>query len=134
LVPARHIPGFLAPPPATPVPDLELESRALRATAAQTVRDDLAHLEPSPRVDALRQDPEAQLALLAEAISEFFATALAPDLARRTGMSAGGVSQHLTALRDAGLGTAHRTGRHVLYVRSRIGEALIEGDAAPRSW
>jgi hypothetical protein len=258
LVPARHIPGFLAPPPATPVPDLELELRALRATPPQTVREDLAHLD-SPRVDALRQDPEAGLPRLAEAITEFFATALAPywprivtiyesdvlyrarrlldggltrlfddldasvtwqadtlriahrrtsgrkslagqglllvpsvfawprvfslihpphpptlrypprgvaalwegragdppaalaavlgtgrarllaelgtpasttDLARRTGMSAGGVSQHLTALRDAGLVSAHRTGRYVLYVRSRIGEALIDGNGS----
>lgn len=262
LVPQVRIPAFLAPPPATPVPDLDLELRALRATSPQSVRDDLGHIELTPRLDALRQDPEKHLDELAESIAEFFTVVLAPywprimtiyeadvlhrarrlldggltrlfddldasltwqtdtlriahrrssgrkslagqglllvpsvfiwprvfsllhppyqptlrypprgvaalwehrgadapaalaavlgrgrarllaeldapasttDLARRTGLSAGGVSQHLTALRDAGLVDAHRTGRYVLYVRSRIGEALVggAGDAGP---
>jgi DNA-binding transcriptional ArsR family regulator len=47
------------------------------------------------------------------------------DLARRTGMTAGGVSQHLTALRAAGLVTAHRYGRSVLNVRTSLAEALL---------
>lgn len=256
LVPAERIPAFLAPPPATPVPDLDLELRTLQATSPQSVRDDVARLDASPRLEALHQDPEAQLAELAGTITEFFDAVLAPywprimtiyesdvlyrarrlldggltrlfddldasltwesdtlriahrrtsgrkslagqglllvpsvfiwprvfsllrppyqptlrypprgvaalwerraedapaalaavlgkgrarllaeldapasttDLARRTGLSAGGVSQHLTALRDAGLVDAHRTGRYVLYVRSRIGEALVGG-------
>jgi DNA-binding transcriptional ArsR family regulator len=253
---AARIPAFLAPPPATPVADFDLELRTLRATPPQRVRDDLRNFESTPRLDALRQDPETQLALLAASITEFFAAVLAPywprivtiyeadvlhrarrlldggltrlfddldakltwqtdslriahrrssgrksldgqglllmpsvfvaplvfslihppyqptlrypprgaaalwesraaeapaalaavvgkgrarllaeldapasttDLARRTGLSAGGVSQHLTALRDAGLVDAHRTGRYVLYVRSRVGEALMDG-------
>ncbi|MER6592952.1 helix-turn-helix domain-containing protein [Micromonospora purpureochromogenes] len=37
------------------------------------------------------------------------------DLARRTGMSAGNVSQHLAALHAAGLVSRVRQGRHVLY-------------------
>ncbi|RFU38391.1 ArsR family transcriptional regulator [Actinomadura logoneensis] len=49
------------------------------------------------------------------------------DLARRAGLSAGGASQHLTALRDAGLVSAHRTGRYVLYARTEIAEALLAG-------
>ncbi|MCP2343237.1 ArsR/SmtB family transcription factor [Actinomadura rupiterrae] len=48
------------------------------------------------------------------------------DLAVRTGMSPGGTSQHLTALRDAGLVSAHRAGRYVLYARTRIAEALLD--------
>jgi len=47
------------------------------------------------------------------------------DLAVRTGLSAGGVSQHLTAMRAAGLVSAHRTGRYVLYARTDVGEALV---------
>jgi DNA-binding transcriptional ArsR family regulator len=47
------------------------------------------------------------------------------ELARRTGMTAGGVSQHLTALRAAGLVTAHRHGRSVLNMRTALAEALL---------
>ncbi|MFI7543394.1 ArsR/SmtB family transcription factor [Actinoplanes sp. NPDC049599] len=47
------------------------------------------------------------------------------ELARRAGMTAGGVSQHLTVLRAAGLVTAHRHGRSVLNVRTALAEALL---------
>jgi len=47
------------------------------------------------------------------------------DLAQRTGMTAGGVSQHLAALRAAGLVAAHRHGRRVLNVRTALAEALL---------
>ncbi|WP_020575135.1 DUF5937 family protein [Actinopolymorpha alba] len=53
------------------------------------------------------------------------APASTSDLARRTGLTAGGVSQHLTALRGAGLVTSHRTGRVVLYARTALGDALL---------
>jgi DNA-binding transcriptional ArsR family regulator len=46
-------------------------------------------------------------------------------LARATGLTPGGVSQHLTALRDAGLVSAHRSGRFVLYARTRLAEELV---------
>jgi DNA-binding transcriptional ArsR family regulator len=51
------------------------------------------------------------------------------EFARRTGISAAGVSQHLTALRDAGMISAHRAGRSVLYARTAIAESLL-GTAA----
>jgi DNA-binding transcriptional ArsR family regulator len=51
------------------------------------------------------------------------------DLARRTGLSAGAVSQHLGALRGAGLVTARRAGRYVLYSRTAVAEALLSGRA-----
>lgn len=54
------------------------------------------------------------------------------ELARRTGLSAGGVSQQLTALRKGGLVAAHRTGRVVLYVRSPRGDALMSSRHVPR--
>jgi DNA-binding transcriptional ArsR family regulator len=53
------------------------------------------------------------------------------ELARRTGISAGGVSQHLNALRAAGLVVTHRQGRTVLNSRSAVGDALLS--AAGRS-
>lgn len=53
------------------------------------------------------------------------APATTQDLARRTGLTAGGVSQHLTALRAAGFLGAHRSGRYVLYHRTAIAETLL---------
>jgi DNA-binding transcriptional ArsR family regulator len=47
------------------------------------------------------------------------------ELARRTGMTPGGVSQHLAVLRAAGLVTAHRDGRTVRTVRTALAEALL---------
>ncbi|GAB2800350.1 DUF5937 family protein [Actinoallomurus bryophytorum] len=56
---------------------------------------------------------------------ELAAPASTTDLARRTGISAAGVSQHLTALRDAGMVSAHRAGRSVLYARTAMAESLL---------
>ncbi|MBT2391445.1 winged helix-turn-helix transcriptional regulator [Streptomyces sp. ISL-1] len=47
------------------------------------------------------------------------------ELARRTTLSTAGVSQYLTALRNAGLVSAHRVGRSVLYARTATAEALL---------
>lgn len=50
-------------------------------------------------------------------------------LAHRIGLSAAGVSQHLTALRDAGMVSTHRAGRSVLYARTSIADSLLCGSA-----
>ena len=47
------------------------------------------------------------------------------DLAGRTGLSAAVVNQHLTALRDAGIVSAHRSGRSVLSMRTAVAESLL---------
>ncbi|MEO3748795.1 helix-turn-helix domain-containing protein [Plantactinospora sp. B5E13] len=47
------------------------------------------------------------------------------ELARRTGISAGGVSQHLAVLRAAGLVTTQRDGRKVLNLRTTVADALL---------
>jgi hypothetical protein len=47
------------------------------------------------------------------------------DLAARLGMTPGGVSQHLTALRDSGLVSSSRNGRQVLYCRSPLADELV---------
>ena len=46
------------------------------------------------------------------------------DLAGRMGVSAGGVSDHLSVLRHAGLVTRRREGRLVIYARTARGDAL----------
>lgn len=47
------------------------------------------------------------------------------DLARLAGMSAGNVSQHLTALHAAGLVSRFRQGRHVIYRNTDAASALL---------
>jgi DNA-binding transcriptional ArsR family regulator len=51
----------------------------------------------------------------------------ARGVARRHGISPGGASQHLSALRGADLVTGCRDGRNVLYVRTPLGDALAGG-------
>lgn len=63
----------------------------------------------------------AQRAALLASLSQ---PATTSDLARRMEMTAGGVSQHLAVLRDAGLVRSSRSGRIVLYVRTPLGENL----------
>ena len=46
-------------------------------------------------------------------------------LADRLGLSRAGISEHLTAMRDAGLVRPHRAGRQVLYVRTPAADALV---------
>ncbi|MFC5823300.1 ArsR/SmtB family transcription factor [Nonomuraea insulae] len=62
-------------------------------------------------------------------LAELDAPASTTELAHRSGLSAAGVSQHLTALRAAGLTSTHRAGRSVLYARTGLAEALLLGDA-----
>nr|WP_239146693.1 DUF5937 family protein [Streptomyces sp. SID10815] len=52
------------------------------------------------------------------------------QLAHRTGLSPAAVSQCLTALRDAGLVSAHRVGRSVLYARTAAAEVLLHAPSA----
>ena len=47
-------------------------------------------------------------------------------LARIMGRSSGTTNRHLTILRDAGLVSAHREGRQVLYRQTLLGRALLE--------
>jgi DNA-binding transcriptional ArsR family regulator len=60
-------------------------------------------------------------------LAELAAPASTAELARRTGLSAGAVSQHLGVLKAAALVNRHRAGRHVLYVRTSLAESLVAG-------
>lgn len=61
----------------------------------------------------------------AQLLVEMRAPVSTTELARRTGMSASGVSQHLAALRAAGLVAAHREGKSILNTRTTVAEALL---------
>ncbi|MFJ5775208.1 DUF5937 family protein [Streptomyces sp. NPDC093094] len=61
----------------------------------------------------------------ARLLAELDTPSTTTELARRTGISMAGVSQNLTALRDAGFVTAHRAGRVVLYARTAVGESVL---------
>jgi DNA-binding transcriptional ArsR family regulator len=52
------------------------------------------------------------------------------SLARRMGLAAGTVSQHLTVLREAGLVTAERRGREVFYRQTPLAAALLQTKGA----
>ncbi|MER6395480.1 DUF5937 family protein [Kitasatospora sp. NPDC001603] len=73
--------------------------------------------------------PDAVAAVLGRSrtmlLTELDTPASTTRLAQRSGLSAAGVSQHLTALRNAGLVTAHRSGRSVLYARTALADALL---------
>jgi DNA-binding transcriptional ArsR family regulator len=53
------------------------------------------------------------------------------QLAALLGLAVGTVGEHLTALHDAGLLTATRTGRSVLYQRTPLGDALTTATRIP---
>jgi DNA-binding transcriptional ArsR family regulator len=61
----------------------------------------------------------------ARLLTELANPASTTDLARRVGLTPGGASQHLTAMKAAGLVSAHRVGRHVLYARTAVAEELL---------
>ena len=75
--------------------------------------------EPSDAVAAVIGRSRALL------LAELEAPASTTELAARTGMSAGGISEHLTALRGAGMVSAHRAGRSVLYARTAVADSLL---------
>ncbi|GAA3293067.1 MULTISPECIES: ArsR/SmtB family transcription factor [Dactylosporangium] len=80
---------------------------------------------PAPDVDALGALVGRARARL---LTELAAPASTTDLADRTGLTPGGVSQHLAVLRAAGLVRAHRAGRSVLNVRTAAAEVLLNAN------
>ena len=61
----------------------------------------------------------------AAVLADLHAPRSTTDIAQRLSISPAGASHHLTTLRDAGLITARREGRVVLYVRTPIGDTLV---------
>jgi DNA-binding transcriptional ArsR family regulator len=58
-------------------------------------------------------------------LAELETPASTTELARRTGLSMSATSRYLTTLRDAGLVSAHRAGRSVLYARTSAAASLL---------
>jgi biotin operon repressor len=77
--------------------------------------------------------PEALGAVLGRGRAALLAALDAPsstsDLARRLGITPGAVSQHVGALRAAGLVASDREGRSVLHVRTALADALVRPTA-----
>jgi hypothetical protein len=75
------------------------------------------------------RESDALTALLGRGRARLLTSLASPlstmELARRTGMTPGGVSQHLTTLRAAGLVVTHRQGRSLLNTRTEVAEALL---------
>ncbi|MCW2990787.1 MAG: winged helix-turn-helix transcriptional regulator [Solirubrobacterales bacterium] len=89
-------------------------------------------LYPARGIGTLWDEPaggEALAPLLGATRARILAACDAPasttELAGRLKLTPGGVSQHLRVLRDAGLVSAQRSGREVLYARSSTGDALL---------
>ncbi|MGA5816600.1 DUF5937 family protein [Kitasatospora sp. NPDC094028] len=90
---------------------------------------------PAAGVGLLWEQPRASCAGLAAVLGRTRAALLAllgeplstPQLADRLGVTPGAVSQHLGALRGAGLVTTRRSGRTALHLRTRTGAALAGG-------
>jgi DNA-binding transcriptional ArsR family regulator len=59
-------------------------------------------------------------------LARLSAPASTTELAGRAGLSPGAVSQQLTSLRAAGLVSAQRAGRQVLYARTAVASALLD--------
>jgi DNA-binding transcriptional ArsR family regulator len=62
-------------------------------------------------------------------LAELDAPRSTTDVARLLSITPGGASQHITALRDAGLVAGRREGRAVLYVRTPLADQLVAGGA-----
>ncbi|WP_431933539.1 ArsR family transcriptional regulator [Micromonospora sp. RP3T] len=77
---------------------------------------------PAPPGDPLARVVGAGRAALLHLLDAAVTTT---DLARLTGMSAGNVSQHLSALHAAGLVARFPSGRRVLYRNTEVGAALL---------
>lgn len=79
--------------------------------------------------------PESLAAVIGRTRADLLELLAAPlstsDLAARLELTPGAVSQHLGALRAAGLVTAERNGRAVLYLRTPAADRLFEAAAQP---
>jgi DNA-binding transcriptional ArsR family regulator len=79
---------------------------------------------PAPAGEALSRVLGRTRATL---LYELAVPAATTELAERCGLTASTVSQHLTALRDAGLVSPYRVGRFLLYARTSAAEGLLAG-------
>ena len=109
---------FVWPRPVVSQPAPGVVTLQFGARGLGTVFDPPDHADDA--VDGLLGDGRAAVLRL---VAEPFTTTA---LARVMGRSAGTTSRHLTILRDAGLVSARREGRRVLYRQTPLGRALLQ--------
>ncbi|MBT2418922.1 helix-turn-helix transcriptional regulator [Streptomyces sp. ISL-22] len=89
------------------------------------------HTAPPPR------PPQALARLFGHQRAALLADLSAPSstttLARRHGLAPSTVSAHLSVLREAGLLASRRQGHYVLYGRTALGDAVVDGDVRPEA-
>lgn len=82
LPPTGYLPDFIAPPPTTPLPDVEQELAAVREVPAERVRIEVGWAyEDRPLPPALRSlvdDPERRLGAVVDALRAYWERALEP--------------------------------------------------------
>jgi DNA-binding transcriptional ArsR family regulator len=83
------------------------------------------HLRPMGRRPPIRLLPRALGAGRAFVLAEMHIPSTTSNLAHRVNLSRATVSEHLAILRDAGLVTAERRGREVLYRQTPLAAALL---------
>ncbi|MFB9660389.1 DUF5937 family protein [Glycomyces mayteni] len=107
-VPTDGLPAFLAPPPATSMPDLATELAAMRRLEPERFRSGLDMLPATPAVEAFAADLDAGAERLAGMVERYWEAALAPwwprirtlcerDLLHRSRLLAEGGAQRLFA-------------------------------------
>jgi DNA-binding transcriptional ArsR family regulator len=107
IIPTRgYVPDFLAPPPETPLPDVARELERVRATPPAQVRRELrtsfAGRSMPARVRAILDDPESQLAALADSLADYWERALEPYWPRVRALLEAEIGQRATALANGG--------------------------------
>lgn len=104
-VPTRVLPGFLAPTPDSPLPDIHAEIDALRDLTAAGVRAELTATFgtdlPRPLAD-LHADPEQHLPRLAEQMHHYWTLIVEPDWPRVRGVLEGDLMYRARRLADGG--------------------------------
>jgi DNA-binding transcriptional ArsR family regulator len=94
VVPDRVIPGFVCPPPTTPLPDLEVELATLRATPPEQVAREVA------AIPGLGEPPDVDE--LADVVQEYWDRALAPFWPRMRALLEADVSYRARRLTTGG--------------------------------
>ncbi len=111
------VPGLFVPGTICPVGQDEPPTIAYRARGIGTLWDNDRSPAPQAISDLIGVGRAGVLAALN-------GPATTTDLARRLGVTASAISQHLAVLNRAGLVAKARAGRTVLYARTEIGEQL----------
>lgn len=133
--PSGYLADFLTPPPDTPLPDFSAELARVRLTPASMAFEEAGRVPPSPEISRFRDDPEAGVARVGDALDAYWEACFAEywprvysllerDVLRRSRALATGGTRELFA----GFGPAVSwTGDRLLIDRPCDGH-LLHGD------